>query len=1060
MPESGKKYWRSLEQLADEPGVRDWMEREFPAGAAELSLDGVSRRNFLKLMGASAALAGLGLSACRRPELHLVPFSNGVEWNIPGKALFYATSMPRRGGAMPLVVTTVSGRPVKIEGNPLHPVSNGGTDLHAQASVLELYDPDRSRFFLHDGDVASEDEFNAYLKNRLSKVDGDGGARVAFLVEENHSPTRERLRKEIAKKLPNATWYRYEPTGGEKETTDVAFGPDVRPVPDIGAADVIVSLDDDFLGTADQSAVDARDFSTRRSVEKPGDTMNRLYVVENRFTVTGGMADHRLRVPASHVAAFAYKLAQALGAGSGMLGALPEPFSEVQFPEGWIEECAADLLAHKGRSLVTAGARQPAVVHYLAFAINSALGNVGSTVTGIRWNGLPYGTLDELADRIKSGRVATLFIFGGNPVYTAPADLEWETLQKSVPNVIHLGLFADETAKAAKWHVPAAHYLESWGDALARDGSYMSVQPMILPLYGGWSELDMLCAILGHERTEGPEQIQETFRHVAGNPGDFEAAWKKFLHDGFITGSEAAPVALFFNETAVSAGMQWEAAPEMPFAGPDNIEIVFATDASLGDGRFANNGWLQEMPDPVTKLSWDNAVLMSPSMAGKFDVGTNDVVKLSLNGAEVEGPVVVSPGHAEDSVTVALGYGRLANGRVSQGVGFNVYPLRNSKHSYFQTGLKLEKTGKTHRLACTQDHGAMEGRAIVREGTVDHFKDEPNFAQRMGSDAHKPEGQSHPSIYPHPPLDAKQQWGMVVDLNTCTGCSACVVACQAENNIPIVGKEQVLNGREMHWIRTDRYFTSVELGDPDPAMVFQPMMCQHCENAPCETVCPVNATVHSSDGLNVMTYNRCIGTRYCSNNCPFKVRRFNFFDYNSRPIGKVKLPVLGEVNGLYAGPLTKKGSPDTIKMQKNPNVTVRMRGVMEKCTFCLQRIEEAKIGAKVAAGASPNTKVPTDGFKVACQQVCPSQAISFGDIADLETKVAKQKASPRNYEVLGYLNVNTRVTYLARLKNPNSKMPGAEKVGVPEGERGFWETRDRGPFSQNNATVNETASLS
>lgn len=1059
-PTSGKKYWRSLEQLADKPEVREWMEREFPAGAAELKLDGVSRRNFLKLMGASTALAGLGLSACRRPELHLVPFTHGAEWEIPGKALFYATSMPRRGGSMPLIVTTVSGRPTKIEGNPLHPVANGGTDLTAQASILGLYDPDRSRFFLEDGKESDEAAFDAYLNELIANA--DGGGRIAFLLDGNHSPTRERLRAEISNTLPEAKWYAYEATGsasGER-AAEVAFGPGIRPVAHFDKAEVILSLDDDFLGTADNSAEASKAFAEGRKVEKPGDKMNRLYVVENRFTVTGGMADHRLRIPVSHVAAFAYQVAKELGAGGSLLAALPNSLGEVKFPDGWVRECAADLAAHKGRSLVTAGGRQPEVVHYLAQAINAALENPGQTLTGERTNLSPAGTIEDLAASLKGDEISALFILGGNPVYDAPADLEIGALLEKVPNVVRLGLYADETSKVSKWHIPAAHYLESWGDGLATDGTYLSIQPMILPLYGGWSDLDLMVRILGREKVEGPEVVQETFRGFAP-AARFDSAWKEFLRVGFVRNSGAAPVALFFNEAAAASALQSEAGTNGSVAGPDSFEIVFAADSSLDDGRYANNGWLQEMPDPVTKLSWDNAVLLSPSMAGRLGVGTNDVVKLAMNGAEVEGPVMVAPGHAEDSLTVALGYGRLANGRVSRGVGFNVYPLRTSDHSYFQVGVKLEKTGRKSLLATTQDHGTMEGRAIVREGTVSDFEQQPDFAQKMFLDEHRQPGKPNLTLYEHPPLDAEQQWGMVVDLNTCNGCSACVVACQAENNIPIVGKEQVMNGREMHWIRADRYYASNQLEDPNPKMVFQPMMCQHCENAPCETVCPVNATVHSNEGLNVMVYNRCIGTRYCSNNCPFKVRRFNFFDYNSRPIDKVNLPVVGEVNGLYAGPLTQKGSPDTIKMQKNPNVTVRMRGVMEKCTFCLQRIAEAKIGAKVAAGASSDVKVKTDSFKVACQQVCPSGAITFGDVKDPESAVARQKASKRNYEVLGYLNVETRVTYLARLKNPNPKMPDADKVGAPEIERGYWETREKGPFSQNGVSkVTEPGVLS
>jgi MoCo/4Fe-4S cofactor protein with predicted Tat translocation signal len=1026
-PVTGKKYWQSLDQLADTPEFREKLAREFPQGAAELDGDGVSRRHFLKLMGASTALAGVGLTGCRRPEMHLVPFTKSVEWAIPGKPLFYATSMPTRRGSQPLVITTYDGRPTKIEGNPLHPYSKGATDTFAQASILDLYDPDRARFFLERGAKSDRKKFDAYLDQLLTA--NAGGAGMAFLVEENNSPTRDRLRAEVEKKFPQARWCVYEPLGAEgaQQASNVAYGSGVRIAPQIASADVIVALDCDFLGCEESNLDAVRAFASRRKADGEA-KMNRLYVVENRYTITGGMADHRLRCPASQVGAFALALAEKISGTTGDAGLsgyfqmLPKPQVAAKFFEDWVTETANDLLSARGKSLVVVGARQPAAVHLLANAINAALGNLGTTMSGTTRNYLPTVTIGELSGEISDKKVTTLFILGGNPVYNAPADLDWATLQRSIPDVIRLGLHADETSQFARWHIPAAHYLESWGDGLSPDGAYVSQQPMILPLYDGWSELDLLARVAGLPAVSGPELVQETFRARSGG-GNFDAAWNKFLHDGFVAGTAPAAQPVTFNATSAAAFVQENAnLPAIP-PSADALEVVFAGDSRVDDGRLANNGWMQEAPDPITKLTWDNAALISPATAKILGVKSEDVVQISLDESrKIEAPVLIAPGHADHSVTLSLGYGRKMTGRVCNGVGVNVYPLRTTAQPYFAMGAKVKATGRRYPLGITQDHHSMEGRALIREGTLKTFQENPEFARTMGDDAELPA--KNPSLYSHPPLDGIHQWGMAIDLNTCTGCNACVIACQSENNTPIVGKEQVISGREMHWIRMDRYFASKDENDPDPEMLTQPMLCQHCENAPCETVCPVNATVHNNEGLNVMAYNRCIGTRYCANNCPFKVRRFNFFNYNERPIDK-----------LYWGPLAEKGTPDTIKMQKNPNVTVRIRGVMEKCTFCVQRIQEAKIGQKVRAGASADVRVPADAFQVACQQACASESIVFGDLSNPASKVAKLKErEKRSYRLLEYLNVNSRISYLARIRNPNMKMPDAEKIAAFEME--------------------------
>ena len=1039
----GRRYWRSLGQLADTPDFRQWLEREFPQGASELEGGEISRRSFLQLMGASAALAGLSLSACRRPEKHLVPFTRGVEWSIPGKALFFATARPSRRGYAPLVATTHDGRPTKIDGNPLHPASKGASDLFSQASLLDLYDPDRAREFIHRGETRSAEEFEKALDALIANA-GDG-AGLAFLLERNPSPTRERLRSEIEKKFPNALWVVYEPLEGASwESAAASIGGGVVSSPQLSNADVIMALDADFLGS-EGTLGGMREFAARRKAD--GNEMNRLYVVENRFTITGAMADHRLRLPASQIGAFALALAGELSVqtSDAALGALvaaaPKPTGQMR--ADWIKAAAEDLIAHKGRSLVLIGERQPLPVQALVQAINAALGAAGQTAVGRRSREKAAQTLSELLKQIDDKKVSTLVIIGGNPAYNAPADLEFAKKLGTVPEIIRLGALPDETSQLATWQIPLAHYLESWGDGFAEDGSYVSVQPMILPLHGGWSELDLLAKFAGLPKPKGPELVQETFRQTA-QPGDFAAGWAKFLHDGHLAESAPKPEPLTLNGEAARALIS-EGFPLAAFDA-ETFEVVLVADSKLDDGRHANNGWLQEFPDPITKLTWDNAALISPASAKKLRVENGDFIEVSVENRRLEIPVLIAPGHADQSLTIPLGYGRTHAGRIGtvgqtteghifdsemRSGGFNAYVLSTTTAPYIVLGAQVKTLGRNYKLAVTQEHGSLEGRGpdLLREGTLEEYRQNPGFAKVMGTDGHaewaeangKKTGIVTRSLYSNPPLKDIHQWGMTVDLNACTACGACMIACQAENNIPIVGKRQVLDGREMHWIRVDRYFASADDQEiEDPEMVSQPMLCQHCENAPCETVCPVNATVHSEDGLNVMAYNRCIGTRYCANNCPFKVRRFNFFDYNERPLKKLRTWNL----------VNEKGMEETLKMSKNPNVTVRMRGVMEKCTFCVQRIQEAKIAAKVKAGGSNDVKIPADAFTTACAQVCPTEAIVFGDISNPESSVSKLRTAERGYRLLEYLNVDARLWYLARIRNPNPKMPDAAKMAA------------------------------
>jgi MoCo/4Fe-4S cofactor protein with predicted Tat translocation signal len=1034
---TGKRYWRSLEELADTPQFRTWLESEFPAGAAEMELDGVSRRNFLRLMGASMALAGISLSGCRRPEAFVVPYTKSVEWLIPGKAVLYTTSMPGPLGGLPLIATTYEGRPTKLEGNPLVPSSNGGTDLFAQAVVLDLYDPDRARTFVFNGKETTAQEFDQYLERIRKQLESGKGEGVGILLDEQCSPSRDRILRSLKEQFPQIKFYSYEPLSFEERggAINSLFGPDVTLKPAFENADIIVSLDCDFLGS-EQTLQGVRDFSRRRRVQGSADGMNRLYAVENRFTTTGGMADHRFRCAASQIPAFALQLAKKIVGSTNdrVLNGVVSVFSETgpQFDDAWLTECANDLVAKKGRSLVLASNRFPAWVHGVVLAMNSALGAFGSTLEILSAPRVKAASLGDLVAEAKSNALKKLFILSGNPVYTAPADLDWTGVQRSIPETIRLGSHFDETSAESNWHVPEAHFLESWGDQRAVDGTYLPIQPMILPLFGGLSQIDILSKLAA--LPNGVQAVRDTFKSLT-KESDFESAWTKFLRNGYAEGTtyEAAKVELNPNalpELLKSVG---------PLPGPvtpSSIEVVFPADYKAYDGRYANNAWLQELPDPITKLTWDNAVLLSKSTAKALQVDDGDMVEIGVGDRKLQAPVMIAPGHADYSLSLSLGYGRWVVGRVGRETGFNAYELRTSSAPYYATRATVKVIQKKgHQLVQTQNHYSMEGRALVREGTVADYHKNPGFAKAVWMDADNP---PNISLYSHPPLNAPNQWAMSVDLNTCTGCSACVLACQAENNIPVVGKEQVHNSREMHWMRIDRYFASAE-GDKnnphledDPEMVMEPMMCQHCENAPCETVCPVNATVHSEEGLNLMVYNRCIGTRYCSNNCPFKVRRFNFFNYNDRPILErvdKGLPGFQGKSELYLGPLAPWGMAEISKMQKNPNVTVRSRGVMEKCTFCIQRIETAKIAQRVKAGVQGDLTLPTDSVQSACQQACPAEAIVFGDLKDPNSRVAQLRKLPQNYHLLEYLNLQTRTAYLARIRNPNPKMPGAGRVG-------------------------------
>ncbi len=1010
-PLTGKTYWRSLDELANTPAFRTWVERTFPQSMSELLDGAVDRRRFLHLMAASLGLAGL--SGCRRPVITAMPYSKPPEEVVPGMPTYYASAMPRPGGARPVLVECHEGRPTKIEGNPVHPDSAGSSDAFAQASVLDLYDPDRSFTVLHAGAPSTWEAYDAFASSHFAALRARKGGGLHVLCGHVASSSLDLLRDHIRAVMPDARWYTYEPIDHENARTGaaLAFGSPFETRLLLDRAAVVVALDADILGIDDDGGRHVRAFADGRRLEKPDDPMNRLYAVESRYSLTGGMADHRLRLAASQVCDWATALALEVllsdpivpGPGSALAtlrDALAASRRSITVDKVWIGAVAADLRAHAGRSLVVAGRRQPPLVHALVHALNASLSNIGKTVE-LRASAArkDSGGLKDLVEAIGANDVQTLVVLGGNPAYDAPADLEFAAAWKTVATTIRLSSYVDETSAGATWHLPEAHYLESWGDARTGDGTIVPVQPMIEPLFGGRSALEVVARLSGYELTAPRDIVRRAFQNVSGvAPTQFEAAWSAFLHNGTHKGSAVPPAAPPLAAQPIARAV----AAAQPVSAPsaDNLELVFERDARVDDGRFANNGWLQEVPDPVTKLTWDNAALLSPRTARERGVNTGDVVRLEIGGRTLDIAAMIVPGQADFSVSVALGYGRHATGRVGRGVGFNAYTLRTSEAPDFALGLKLTRTGRSYPLASTQDHFTMEGRDLVRELTL---------AELLHSHASHDEETSLDAMVTAPKLGGENQWGMTIDLNTCVGCNACTIACQSENNIPIVGKGEVARGREMHWIRIDRYFA----GDRnDPRLVHQPVACVQCENAPCELVCPVNATVHDEEGLNVQVYGRCVGTRYCLNNCPYKVRRFNFFDFNERPLEHLRL-----------GPLVAKGMPETLKMQKNPDVTVRIRGVMEKCTYCVQRIERGKIGARVEAGASGDTAVPDGTIVPACAQACPARAIVFGDISDPTSRVSRLKKQSRNYSLIGELNTKPRTTYLARLRNPNPRLP-------------------------------------
>jgi MoCo/4Fe-4S cofactor protein with predicted Tat translocation signal len=1082
---NGRLYWRSLGELADTPDFREYLHREFPEQASEWN-DPTGRRNFLKLMSASLALAGVGACTKQPPET-LVPYVRQPEEIVPGRPLYFASAITLGGTAMPVLVESHMGRPTKIEGNPEHPASLGGTDVLTQAAVLNLYDPDRAKTVSYRSEVRGWSAFVSAAQQAMRNQKGRAGAGLHFLTPPITSPSFADILGTILRDYPSATWHQYDPVA--RPAVLPAAAVQTNPVYHLDKADVIVALDADFLSCGAGSVRYSKDFANRRRLTEENTSMNRLYAIESSPTLTGAKAEHRLAVGAAEIENVARELAAAVSGGAaGTPASVPAPGA----PEiaRYVAAIARDLQAHRGRSVVIAGEYQTEGVRTAARAINDALGNSGTTVTyAANVEAVPTGagsSIAELVKAIDAGQVEVLVIMGGNPVFTAPVDLRFAERLARVNLVIYHSTHLDETSPYAHWNVPEAHPLESWGDPRSFDGTVTLMQPLIDPLYEGRSPHEFIGAFSSQPERRGLAIVKDywtktysgglggwTFKNPRGESfPNAEAFWRSALHDGFIAGTAVteggpgttlkptaapamAPAGSPTTAAGASAGLsatgpaatqagsgqqppqnpadqrsaaiperQVPAPPTSPTPGATaaspqppatvapaapgaattgaatgGLEIIFRPDPAIWDGRFANNGWLQELPKPFSKVTWDPTAWISTRLADERGLRNGDIVELRYRGNTVRMPVFVVPGHPAQSVTVFFGYGRSNAGRVGNSVAgsrdFNAFLLRTSDAPWFGSGLELVKTGDHYPLATTQQHHSMEGRAPIRTASLEQYTKTPHIIHEQGG--HTPPRTL--TLLPEHEYNG-YKWGMAIDLSACTGCSACVMACTAENNIPVIGKEQVLHSREMQWIRVDHYFA----GDPEnPESFHQPMPCQQCENAPCEVVCPVAATTHSSEGLNDMVYNRCVGTRYCSNNCPYKVRRFNFL--------------------LYAD-----WNTESLWGVRNPDVSVRSRGVMEKCTYCVQRINQARIDAK-----REDRRVRDGEIVPACGSACPADAIVFGDMNDPNSAVNKLKKQERNYGVLEDLNTRPRTTYLAEIRNPNPELAPAPAAGHTTG---------------------------
>ncbi|NQZ57027.1 MAG: TAT-variant-translocated molybdopterin oxidoreductase [Lentisphaeraceae bacterium] len=1055
---NGKTYWRSLEELQGKPEFEQSVYNEFPEGNFELS-DAPTRRGFMKAMAASVALAG-GLTSCRRPEEKIMPYVDAPEDTVPGKAVFYATSAPRSRGAIGLTVKSFEGRPTKIEGLPGHPANNGSTDSAAQADLLDLYNPyrqnivnfagvdapDYSEGMTADYRAASQKamkEAKSQIAAISKKYQATKGAGLCFLGAPVSSPTQQKVQAAAAKALPEAKWFNWEAINNDSSVAALnaylgVNNCDSQVLYDLEKAATILTLDSDFMMNEFNSLQMLQGYGESRRVYRDSakngskyekEMTNRFYAVEGAFTLTGSNADHRLRLQSAKIVDFAFALATKIAKGAKLNAEVVktiEAFSSKETfgrlnkdvkGDKFLDEVAKELLANVKagkKSAIIVGERQPKEVHLLALVLNAALGNFGSTVNiterVAKADKLQKDSISELTTAMFNGEIETLVIVDNNPVYDAPSNLKFgEAITKVKSEVINLTLFPTETSVVSSIVIPKTHYLESWGDTRSADGTLSMIQPLIAPLYSSMSEIELIAAVAGLKISKGYQLVKATHAFAKD-----KKSWEKTVQQGFIADSA------FSVKTVSPKNSEIAKVLKSAQAGKGGFEIIFASDYSTFDGRYCNNGWMQELPDPITKLTWDNAALIGFGTATKLGIEIRDNITIKTAAGTVEAPAWIVPGMADDTVVLTLGYGREELGEKSEreyvefaGRGFNSYALRTDETLGFGSCEVAKGNGKGD-LVTTQDHWAMEGRDLAKEAQLEEFNDD--FVGTVAADIADKENPRAPKMFSDRQefVDAKYQWAMTIDLNSCVGCSACTIACQAENNIPVVGKERVREGREMHWIRMDRYFFSgkdsevtseydaneakgrEDLHDLEVSAVHQPIPCMQCEEAPCEEVCPVAATQHSPEGLNDMVYNRCIGTRYCLNNCPFKVRRYNYFNFQED---------------------FKQKKFEVKKMVFNPNVTVRSRGVMEKCTYCVQRINEAKIDVKVS-----KDETIIDTLTTACAQVCPTNAITFGDKSNEKSKVSKMREESRNYTLLPQLNVRPRTSFLAKLNNENKTL--------------------------------------
>ncbi len=968
MNQSPRTYWRSLEDLAETREFASIVEREVPRFRDVVN--SFDRRRFLQLMAASMALGGLASCGPEANPRQLLPYVEAPENVIPGRNRYYATAMTQGGYASGVLVTHQTARPIKIEGNPDHPASLGAASAIMQASILELYDPRRAQTIFGAREISTWEGFVAALHDRRGALMANKGEGLRLLSGAMSSPLLAKQIAGLQQQFPNMRLHRWEPLhrDNERAAATKSFGRPVDRVFDVAAANRIVGIGSDLISAVPGWLAYARAFAARRRPTETGGKMSRVYAIESTPTLLGAKADHRLPMQPGEIAASLRYLA-------GLLGAGPQEWSQQENRHAtWLKAAADDLAQNKGGALIHAGREQPVEIHLLADAINNTLGAFGKTVRLIAPIDLATGSdrdsLVELTDDMAAGKVDTLLIFGSNPVYDAPADVDFAGALSRVPFSVCLSLYDNETAHACTWRLPASHEYESWSDARAFDGTTTILQPQVRPLYGGHSLQQVLAILLGNLTPDDYTLVRDFWQQRAQqeNRGDFETFWYGAVQKGVVPDT-AAPTLDLTPRADIAAAL-----PKPPAESPGSLQVLFRPDEANWDGRYADNPWLLEMARSFTRLTWDNAALIAPSTAKRLALASEDVVEIQADGRKLKAPIFVLPGQAQDCVTLPLGWGRTAGG-LGAGVGFDAYRLRTKSNPWMATVSSIVKTGETYRLATTQRQDRVEGRDLIREASLDQFNSDPSSIVKK----EKAESLYPPYQYPD------RAWAMTIDLNSCIGCQACTIACQAENNVPVVGKDQVLAERVMHWLRIDRYYS----GPVDtPDIAFEPMPCMQCENAPCEVVCPVHATVHDHEGLNLMVYNRCVGTRFCSNNCPYKVRRFNFFGYahaNDRP-------------------------PESW----NPQVTVRDRGVMEKCTYCIQRIRTTQIAADREDRPIGDGEIVT-----ACQQSCPTQAIIFGDRNNPDSAVAKRKNTPINYVLLEELNTLPRTSYSALIRNPN-----------------------------------------